>query len=209
MNHAMTSQKAATIDDKTLLLVDDDASFLRVMTRALSRLGYAVWPAQTLKEACDAITAIEPDYAVIDVHLDKENGLDLLEFLKDHSPRTRAVILSGYANLSTAVSSVKLGALNCLPKPMNAEDLHHHLNNGIFNRKTKPVKVIEPDEARLQHILAHWEKNNRNTTQTAYDLGMNRRTVQRILKAAGMARKDMHRKESPSRFTKLRRLYQV
>ena len=204
-----SSIRSSSGGDPSLLLVDDDASFLRVMTRSLSHLGYAVWPARSKKEAIDAIFAIEPDYAVIDLHLGQENGLDILALLRDHSPETKSVILSGYANLETAVSSIKLGALDCLPKPMNAEELHHCFQQQFLDRNSKRVDIIHPNEARLQHILAHWEKNNRNTTQTAYSLRMNRRTMQRILKSAGMSREANCRLENPSRFSKLRRLYQV
>lgn len=194
---------------KSLLLVDDDATFLRVLSRAMSRLGYSVWPAHTLDEAQKAVRAIQPDYAVIDLHLGNRNGLDLVEFIRKESPRTIAVILSGYANIASAVTAVKLGAVDCLSKPVHAEELDSCLKSARAWKPTVPNKVLNPYEAKVQHILAHWEKNDRNTTKTAEALGMHRRSLQRILVRAGVGREWEDCKIKPSRWSKLRRLYSV
>lgn len=194
---------------QSILLVDDDVTFLRVLSRSMSRMGYTVWPAQTIEEACAAIDAIKPDYAVIDLHLDERNGLDLVDYLRTTSPRTVAVILSGYVNVASAVSAVKRGAIDCLAKPVDADELDSCLKSAPAWRQKIPENVMHPSEAKVQHILAHWEKNNRNTTKTAETLGMHRRSLQRILIRAGMGRDRERGTQSPSRWTKMRRLYAV
>ena len=108
---------------RSLLLVDDDVTFLRVLSRSMGKIGYTVWPAQNIEEAKAAIDAIEPDYAVIDLHLGDSNGLDLVDYLRAASPRTAAVILSGYVNVPSAVSAVKRGAVYCLAKPVDLREL--------------------------------------------------------------------------------------
>ncbi len=192
---------------KSLLLVDDDVTFLRVLTRAMSRMGYTVWPAHTLQEAHAAIQAIKPDYAIIDLHLGENNGLDLLDYIRERSPRTSAVILSGYANIASAVTAIKRGAVDCLAKPVDADELDTCLKSARARTPAVPNKVISPTEAKIQHILAHWEKNDRNTTKTAEVLGMHRRSLQRILLRAGMGRQERIKTFTP--WTKLRRLYSV
>ena len=192
----------------SVLLVDDDVTFLRVLTRSMSKLGYSVWPAQNLKEARAAIEAIAPDYAVVDLHLADENGLDLLDDLKSRSPKTVSVILSGYVDVASAVSAVKRGAIDCLAKPVDADELDTCLKTARARRQKVPERVMNPSEAKVQHILAHWEKNDRNTTKTAETLGMHRRSLQRILLRAGMGREGS-RHQPVSRWTKMRRLYAV
>lgn len=189
------------------MLVDDDVTFLRVLTRSMSKIGYSVWPAHTLEEARQAVDAVKPDYAVVDLHLDDENGLDLLDHLKAHSPTTVAVILSGYVDVASAVSAVKRGAIDCLAKPVDADELDTCLKTARARRQKVPERVMDPSEAKVQHILAHWEKNDRNTTKTAETLGMHRRSLQRILLRAGMGRDG--RPAPVSRWTKMRRLYAV
>ena len=175
----------------------------------MSRIGYTVWPAHTLNEAQNAIRAIHPDFAVIDLHLGDKNGLELVEFIRQESPRTAAVILSGYADIASTVKAVKLGAVDCLSKPIHAEELDSCLKSARAWKSAVPKKVINPSEAKVQHILAHWEKNDRNTTKTAEVLGMHRRSLQRILLRAGMGREREDCKQKPTRWTKLRRLYSV
>lgn len=193
----------------TVLIVDDDGLFARVLGRALSRRGLAVWPAQTAAEARCATDAIQPDFAVVDLHLAGDSGFDVLEHLSAHSANTRTVVLSGYATPALAVRAMKLGAVDCLTKPVDIEVLAQALTGTPEPSASRTDTVMEPSEARLHHVLAHWEKNDRNTMQTAKVLGMHRRTLQRILKRAGFGRSDMDLAGKPTQFSKLRRLYQV
>ncbi len=203
------TQNASPKADMTLLIVDDDAPFVRVLSRSMSRLGYAVWPAETVSQALSAIDAVAPDYAIVDLHMDGDSGFEVFEYLNARSPDTRAVLLSGYATPASAVRAVKLGAVDCLAKPVDADALVQALTAGEDSARQLPENVMDPSEVRLQHVLAHWEKNDRNTMQTAKLLGMHRRTLQRILKRAGIGRDEDDPLEPPSRFAKLRRLYQV
>lgn len=193
----------------TLLLVDDDAAFLRTLGRSLGRLGYLVWPASTNYEARQAIDTAGPDFAVVDLHLGNENGLDVLEYLSMVSPETTSVLLSGYATPASAVKAMKLGAIDCLPKPVCVDEIEHAFQRRRDCTAELPMAVMNPEQARIQHILAHWEKNNRNTMKAARALGMHRRTLQRILSRAGMGRTPETGLETPSRFAKLRRLLRV
>lgn len=201
--HSAPSQPPA------LLLVDDDAAFLRTLGRSFGRLGYMVWPALTVDEARQAIDSTAPDFAVVDLHLAGENGLDVLEYLAMVSPRTTSVLLSGYATPASAVKATKLGAADCLPKPASIDEIEHAFQGRRGGAGEAPATVMSPCQARLQHILAHWEKNDRNTMKAAKALGMHRRTLQRILSRAGMGRTTDMRLETPSRFAKRRRLLRV
>ena len=90
---------------QTLLLVDDDSAFLKALSRAMSRLGYLVWPASTPAEAQRAIQSMKPDFAVVDLRLDEGSGLDVVNSIGKLSPDTKTVMLSGYANVRSAVAA--------------------------------------------------------------------------------------------------------
>ncbi len=193
----------------TILIVDDDAPFVRVLGRSLDRQGYEVITAVTVASAKAVIDDASLDFAVVDLHLDGDSGFEVLEYLAAHSPLTRAVLLSGYATPASAVRAMKLGAVDCLAKPVDVEAVVQALTGGESAARALPDAIMDPAEVRLQHVLAHWEKNDRNTMQTAKLLGMHRRTLQRILKRAGVGRDEDDPSVPPSRFAKLRRLYQV
>ena len=170
----------------TLLIVDDDVAFLKALTRSMSRLEYLVWPVPTCAQARAAIEVIKPDFAVVDLRLDDGSGIDVVKYIKKKSPHTRSVLLSGYANESSAVSAVIAGATDCVAKPVHAEELHADLISARTDRIHLPDRFMHPEEARIQHILSRWAKNNMNTTHAANELGLHRRSLQRMLARIGV-----------------------
>jgi len=100
-----------------LLLVDDDATFTRVMARAMSRRGFRVSTAGSAEEGLSIAQADLPDYAALDLKMDGDSGLVLLPKLLELDPEMRVVILTGYSSIATAVEAIKRGACNYLCKP--------------------------------------------------------------------------------------------
>ena len=195
-----------SIPTKTVLIVDDDEAFSRVLCRALSRRGFNAWPASNLQQAQAAVKAIKPDFAVVDLHLADENGLDVVRQIKQANPSTNVVMLSGYINLACAVQATKLGAADCLTKPIEPDELILALTSA----KTDRAEIVtKPEMARLNHIIANWEKYDRNTTKTAQALRMQRRTLQRILHRLGLQRAKGEQLEKAPGLMKLRRIYRV
>jgi two-component system response regulator RegA len=93
----------------------------------------------------------------------------------------RAVVLTGYGNIATAVTAVKLGAVDYLAKPADADDIVKAL---LANEETKPEPPDNPmsaDRVRWEHIQRVYELCDRNVSETARRLNMHRRTLQRIL----------------------------
>ncbi|MBL8369637.1 MAG: response regulator, partial [Candidatus Accumulibacter sp.] len=104
----------------TLLLVDDDDVFRRVLARALERRGYAVSVAASVDAALVSALEQPPEYAVVDLKMPGSSGLVLIEKLIELDPNTRVVMLTGYASIATAIEAIKLGALHYLAKPCDA-----------------------------------------------------------------------------------------
>ncbi len=174
----------------TLLLVDDDPAFLKTLARSMSRLGYLVWPERTVAGGLQAVNTLKPDFAVVDLHLDRHSGLDLVARISEVSPQTCTLVLSGYATVRDAAAAVRAGAADCMAKPVDAQELHTALVSARSGRTELPQRFMHPDEARMQHILDRWMKSGWNTTRAADELGLHRRSLQRMLQRAGFNRKD-------------------
>lgn len=172
---------AETQEDKSLLIVDDDQPFLQRLGRAMETRGFHVKTAHTIAEGMSAIRNGAPAYAVVDLRLDDGNGLDVIEALHDRRPDARAVVLTGYGNIATAVTAVKLGAVDYLAKPADADDVYNALLAPVDAKAPPPENPMSADRVRWEHIQRVYELCNRNVSETARRLNMHRRTLQRIL----------------------------
>ncbi len=168
-------------EDKTLLLVDDDKPFLTRLARAMETRGFLVMTAESVAEGVAQVRKAAPSYAVVDLRLGDGNGLDVIEALHLARPEARAVVLTGYGNIATAVTAVKLGAIDYLAKPADADAVYGALVGDTDNRAALPDNPMSADRVRWEHIQRVYELCNRNVSETARRLNMHRRTLQRIL----------------------------
>jgi two-component system, response regulator RegA len=167
--------------DKSLLLVDDDKSFVTRLARAMEARGYIVSTAESVADGLAVIRTAPPAYAVIDMRLGDGNGLDVISELKALRPDARGIILTGYGNIATAVTAVKLGAFDYLAKPADADEIHAALLAIKNDRSELPEHPMSADRVRWEHIQRIYELCGRNVSETARRLSMHRRTLQRIL----------------------------
>ncbi len=164
-----------------LLIIDDDAPFRDRLGRAMEKRGFTVTTAGSVAEASTLIKQSPPSYAVIDMRLEDGNGLDLVDLIHDLRPEARAIMLTGYGNLATAVSAVKRGAIDYLSKPADPGDVEKALLASPDAQPDPPDNPMSADRVRWEHILRVYELCDRNVSETARRLNMHRRTLQRIL----------------------------
>ncbi len=167
--------------DRTLLIMDDDKPFLGRLARAMEARGFQVRKAQSVREGMELIQQDPPAFAVVDMRLEDGNGLDVVEKLSELRPDARTVVLTGYGNIATAVSAVKLGAVDYLAKPADADDVYNALMAPPDAKAPPPENPMSADRVRWEHIQRVFELCNRNVSETARRLNMHRRTLQRIL----------------------------
>src|SRR3982074_722267 len=167
--------------DRTLLIVEDDKSFLQRLARAMESRGFAVTTAESVAEGLTRLETSSPAYAVVDMRLGDGNGLDVISALKRRRPDARAIILTGYGNIATAVNAVKLGAVDYLSKPVDADDVVAALLALDGRKADPPENPMSADRVRWEHIQRIYELCGRNVSETARRLNMHRRTLQRIL----------------------------
>lgn len=177
----MDASLPAIEGDKSVLIVDDDRSFLLRLARAMETRGFAVSLAESVASGLAAVENAKPAYAVVDMRLKDGSGLDVICALKKTKPGSRAIVLTGYGNIASAVTAVKLGAVDYLAKPADADDIVAALMAHCDQKPTPPENPMSADRVRWEHIQRVYELCGRNVSETARRLSMHRRTLQRIL----------------------------
>lgn len=166
----------------SLMLVDDDAAFCSVLAHALTKRGYTVRTAHNADEGMVLATEESPEYAVVDLKMPGSSGLDMVKRLHELDPNVCIVILTGYASIATAVEAIKLGAIHYIAKPADADDVV-----AAFSRTKGDANIpvsdrpLSVDRMEWEHIQKVLSEHDGNISETARQLGMHRRTLQRKL----------------------------
>jgi len=169
-------------EQPVLLLVDDDEDDCEVLGNALEKRGYEVSIAHDLATALQLAEQTEPEYAVVDLRIGTESGLELVKQLTGLDENTRIVMLTGYASVATAVESIKLGAVHYLTKPATADEvvaaLHRDEGDASILPAEHPMSVRRLEWEHLQKVLS---EHDGNISAAARAMNMHRRTLQRKL----------------------------
>ena len=180
-NIAQNSKKISDFEDKSLLIVDDDNPFRDRLARAMEKKGFQVTQAEGVKSGIQKVIQSEPAFAVIDLRLGDGNGLEVVKQIQKSKKDSRVIMLTGYGNISTAVSAIKSGAIDYLAKPADADDVEKALLADPNLKAAPPENPMSADRVKWEHIHRVFELCNRNVSETARRLKMHRRTLQRIL----------------------------
>jgi two-component system response regulator RegA len=183
----MSTALPSPADRPTVLIVDDDEPFRSRLGRALADRGYDVSTAAGYQQALAQARVDPPEYAVVDLRMAGRSGLEVIRDLAQLDPNTRIVMLTGYGSIATAVDAVRLGAVQYLAKPADADDLL-----AAFERAELPPLVpLAPtatDYSAPSLARAEWEHIQRvladcggNISQAARQLRLPRRSLQRKL----------------------------
>jgi two-component system response regulator RegA len=167
--------------ERTVLIVEDDKSFLQRLAKAMESRGFEVTIAESVADGLRQVEQSAPAFAVVDMRLGDGNGLDVISALKSRRPDARGIILTGYGNIATAVHAIKLGAADYLAKPVDADDVVTALLTNDHRMVEPPENPMSADRVRWEHIQRIYEMCGRNVSETARRLNMHRRTLQRIL----------------------------
>ena len=115
----------------SVLLVDDDAPFRQVLRGELVRMGFDVATAASGEEALTTLTAFEPEIVLLDLRLPGIGGLEALKAIRDTSPATDVIMLTGHGSIDTAIESVRMGAFDYVSKPCPLEDLEVRIRRAL------------------------------------------------------------------------------
>ena len=175
----------AAIDPIELLIVEDDAGLRETLVLEFQDRGYRVWEAESLEATRDfLVQGMRPRFAVVDLRVGPDHGVDIIELVLEQVPSTRAVILTGYGSLSSAVTAMKRGAVNYMAKPVSIE----RLERALWTDDPDPQEVAVPQtrESLARHEREYIEyvlvQCDGNISKAARWLGIHRQSLQRKLR---------------------------
>lgn len=171
------------LNARSILIIEDDEVFASVSSRALARRGYEVALATDISSARDMISSHPVEFAIVDLNLAGHSALELIPVLRARNPTARILMLTGYASIATAVEAIKLGADNYLAKPADIDEILAALDDDAVQDDgeaefQEPMSVRRLEWEHIQKVLL---ENQGNISETARQLKMHRRTLQRKL----------------------------
>ncbi len=162
-------------------MVDDDATFRGRLTKALSSRGYQTFEAANVDAGIEMAREARPARVIVDLRMPGKSGLELIAELARMDPDIQIVVLTGYGSIATAVEAVRLGAIDYLSKPLDAEQIL-----AAFEKDADgPLAVTEPPPSlarvEYEHIQRILSDCGGNISEAARRLGIHRRSLQRKL----------------------------
>ncbi|MBP1610838.1 MAG: two component, sigma-54 specific, transcriptional regulator, Fis family [Acidobacteria bacterium] len=115
----------------TVLVVDDDSSFQRVVEYELKQAGYDVLKAENGKKALEIFSQSRCHAVLTDLDMPELSGNELLKAVKQQSPDTPVIVITAYGTIDSAVEAMKAGAFNYVTKPVNRDSLLHTLDQAL------------------------------------------------------------------------------
>ncbi len=122
------------MDEKKILLAEDDASQSALLALELKQRGFRVETARGALAACVRVEKDLFDAVVTDLRLGDGDGLSVLSAVKASQPETGVVVITGHGSIDTAVAAMKAGAFDYLTKPVEPEELALALRKSIEHR---------------------------------------------------------------------------
>jgi DNA-binding NtrC family response regulator len=108
---------------KNILIIDDDKSILRILTRILQKQGYSIQTAETGREAEEIVSKQSFDLALIDVKLPDVDGIDLLGKIHTLKPQMAKIMITGFPSVDNGIKAMNSGADAYLVKPVEPTEL--------------------------------------------------------------------------------------
>lgn len=178
--------QTSNINPKSIFLVDDNTVLRDRLAIAFQERGFEVSVASNYDEAVILFTRRPTALAVLDLRMPGKPGLVLLQALKNISPDTKFLILSGFGSISTAIDAIRLGATNFLPKPADADDILNAFARGDQEidppQEETDIPVPTLAQAEWEHIHRILADVGGNISEAARRLGIHRRSLQRKLR---------------------------
>lgn len=175
--------KRDTAHKGKMLVVDDDEAFREAMELEFTERGYQVIPAEDRRTALGMAAVHKPLYAVVDLRLGGERGLEVVNDLVERLPGIRVVVLTGYGSIATAIEAIKLGAVHYLTKPCDPDAIEQAFNRDegdpTINIPEQPPSLAKHEREYIEYVLA---ATGGNISEAARRLGLHRQSLQRKLR---------------------------
>ncbi len=126
-----------------VLIVDDDVTFCLMLETFLNKHGFNVQQSFSYSEGSKKIASFKPDIVLTDLRLPDNDGLEVLRTVMRESPHVPVVLMTGYADIRTAVQAMKLGAFDYVAKPVNPDEILITINRALNPDKANNASIID------------------------------------------------------------------
>ncbi|MBZ9559469.1 MULTISPECIES: two-component system response regulator GlrR [Modicisalibacter] len=133
-----------------VLLVDDDASLLKLLGMRLESRGYRVTTAESGRQALDCLEKARPDLVLSDLRMDEMDGMALFQQLQKRMPGLPVIILTAHGSIPDAVSATRQGVFSFLTKPVDRDELFAAIDDALTQT---PGPAAEGDDAWRSAII--------------------------------------------------------
>lgn len=113
------------------MIVEDDLTFSRMLSVFLEKKGFKVELCSTSAKALQSLRAQKFDLVITDYRLPDDTGIGILHWVKSNMPEVKVILMTRYTDIRVAISSMKMGALDYLVKPLNPDELLHAVNDAF------------------------------------------------------------------------------
>lgn len=169
----------------SVLIVDDESTFRNRLALALRRRGFEVRLAESVNHARELLEHTPvPDYALVDLRMPGDSGMVLVSELCNRYAEIRVVVLTAYGSIANAVEAMRLGAVNYLTKPVDADQITAALLDQTRAQREAariPASPNTLEQVEWEHIQRVMRANDGNLSASARSLGLHRRSLQRKL----------------------------
>lgn len=120
-----------------ILIIDDDVTFAMMLESLLKKNKYkvsSVFSAASVKRILKDQTF---DVVFTDLRMPDIDGMEIIKLIKNKTPKTQVIMMTGYADISTAIESIKRGAFDYIPKPLNPEEVLNLVKEALNEKKGK------------------------------------------------------------------------
>lgn len=117
-----------------IIIIDDEADILNLMTKLCRQQGHEVHPYQTGKDGIAALDRIRPEVMIVDLRIGDMNGLEIIEYSQSRYKETAVIMVTGHGSVETAVEAMKLGAFDYVTKPFELADLVRTIDLALQQR---------------------------------------------------------------------------
>ncbi|MDR2395536.1 MAG: response regulator [Endomicrobium sp.] len=125
-----------------ILIVDDEQAIRDLLIQEFVSLGYDVLFAVDGQDAISKITSNKINVVVSDIKMPKVDGITLLKTIKDKSPETEVVIMTGHATMDNALYAMRSGAYDFVQKPFNIDELSALVEKAMEKRELKILLAL-------------------------------------------------------------------
>ncbi|WP_372934885.1 sigma-54-dependent transcriptional regulator, partial [Mariniphaga sediminis] len=124
----------------SILIIDDDVTFCMMLKTLLEKSGYQVTSVFSPVEAKRIIDSRRFDIVFTDLRMPDISGMELIRLIKNKEPKTQIIMMTGYADISTAIESIKKGAFNYIPKPLNRDEVLNIVQEALEQVNDEPLE---------------------------------------------------------------------